>query len=77
MTRWHQRIGEKGVELLLKETIEAARCGNVVKVKSFEKVIVDTTVMEKAVANPTDSRLLERGWLPRQDVTPMPGNTGA
>jgi IS5 family transposase len=49
----------------------------VVKVKSFEKVIVDTTVMEKAVANPTDSRLLERGWLPRQDVTPMPGNTGA
>jgi IS5 family transposase len=62
---------------LLKETIEAAHCGNVVKVKSFEKVIVDTTVMEKAVANPTDSRLLERGWLPRQDVTPMPSNTGA
>jgi IS5 family transposase len=62
MTRWRQRIGEKGVERLLKEAIEAAHRGNVVKVKSFEKVIVDTTVMEKAVANPTDSRLLERGW---------------
>ena len=61
MTRWRQRIGETGVERLLKETIEAAHRGNVVKVKSFEKVIVDTTVMEKAVAYPTDSRLLERG----------------
>ncbi|MGV8713151.1 MAG: IS5 family transposase [Nitrosomonas sp.] len=61
MTRWRQRIGEKGVERLLKETIEAAHRGNVVKIKSFEKVIVDTTVMEKAVAYPTDSRLLERG----------------
>lgn len=61
MTRWRQRIGEKGVERLLKETIEAAHRGNVVKVKSFEKIIVDTTVMEKAVAYPTDSRLLERG----------------
>ena len=61
MTRWRQRIGEKGVERLLKESIEAVRRGNVVKVKSFEKVIVDTTVMEKAVAYPADSRLLERG----------------
>lgn len=47
MTRWRQRIGEKGVERLLKESIEAAHRGNLVKVKSFEKVIVDTTVMEK------------------------------
>lgn len=61
MTRWRQRIGEKGVERLLKETIEAAHRGNVVKVKSFERVIVDTTVMEKAVAYPADSHLLERG----------------
>jgi transposase, IS5 family len=42
-------------------TLEAAQKGKVVKRKSFEKVIVDTTVMEKAVAYPTDSRLLERG----------------
>lgn len=31
-----------------------------VKAKTFEKIIIDTTVMEKAVAYPTDSRLLER-----------------
>lgn len=60
LTRWRQRIGEEGVEWLLTETIEAARRGKVVKAKSFEKIIIDTTVMEKAVAYPTDSRLLER-----------------
>ena len=61
LTRWRQRVGEKGVEWLLTETIEAARRGKVVKKQSFDKIIVDTTVMEKAVAYPTDSRLLERG----------------
>ena len=61
MTRWRQRVGEEGVEWLLTETIEAARRGKVVKAKSFEKIIIDTTVMEKAVAYPTDSRLLECG----------------
>ena len=60
MTRWRQRVGTEGVERLLTETIEAARRGKVVKAKSFEKIIIDTTVMEKAVAYPTDSRLLER-----------------
>ena len=61
MTRWRQRVGEEGVEWLLTETIETARRGKMVKAKSFEKIIIDTTVMEKAVAYPTDSRLLERG----------------
>ena len=50
MTRWRQRVGEEGVEWLLTETIEAARRGKVVNAKSFEKIIIDTTVMEKAVA---------------------------
>lgn len=42
------------------ETIEAAKRANVVKNTSLKRVIVDTTVMEKAIAHPTDSRLLER-----------------
>ena len=70
MTRWRQRIGEEGVEWMLTETIEAARRVKVVKAKSFEKIIVDTTVMEKAVAYPTDSRLLERG---RQHLVQLAG----
>ena len=61
LTRWRQRVGEEGVEWLLTETIAAAQRGKVVKKQSFDKIIVDTTVMEKAVAYPTDSRLLERG----------------
>ena len=73
MTRWRQRIGEEGVERLLTETITAARRGQVVKTKSFEKIIVDTTVMEKAVAYPIDSRLLERG---RQHLVKLAGTLG-
>jgi IS5 family transposase len=46
---------------LLSASIDAARRGKVVKEKSFDKVIVDTTVMEKAIAFPTDSQLLEKG----------------
>lgn len=61
LTRWRKRIGEAGVERLLSESIDAARRGKVVKEKSFDKVIVDTTVMEKAIAYPTDSQLLEKG----------------
>ena len=58
---------------MLTETIEAARRGKVVKAKSFEKIIIDTTVMEKAVAYPTDSRLLERG---RQHLVKLAGTLG-
>jgi transposase, IS5 family len=57
--RFRQVLGEAGVEQLLKTTIEAAVELKVVKRSEFERVIVDTTVQEKAVAPPSDSRLLE------------------
>ncbi|KVM61424.1 transposase [Burkholderia ubonensis] len=60
LTRWRKRLGEAGVEELLAETIEAAKRAGVIKPSSIKRVIVDTTVMEKAIAHPTDSRLLER-----------------
>ncbi len=60
LTRWRKRIGEEGVETLLMVTIEAARRGGLAKASSVEHVIVDTTVMLKAIAYPTDSRLLEK-----------------
>ena len=59
LTRWRKRIGEEGVETLLAVTIEAAHAAGLIKKSSFDRVIVDTTVMPKAVAHPTDSRLLE------------------
>ena len=49
MTRWRQRIGEKGVEKLLQITIEAGKGTETITGKSFERVIVDTTVQPKAV----------------------------
>ena len=60
LTRWRKRIGEEGVETLLMATIDAARRGGVVKAASVDCVIVDSTVMPKAIAHPTDSKLLER-----------------
>ncbi len=60
LTRWRKRIGEEGVETLLMASIEAARRGGLVKASSVGRVIVDTTVMPKAIAHPTDSRLLDK-----------------
>lgn len=53
-----RRIGEEGVEVLLAVTIEAARAAGLIKCASVDRVIVDTTLMPKAIAHPTDSRLL-------------------
>ncbi len=57
--RFRRVLGEAGVEQLLKTTIEAAVAIGAVKKTEFERVIVDSTVQEKAIAHPTDSRLLE------------------
>jgi len=61
MTRWRERIGPGGMEVLLKATIEAGLDGGVVAPKDLERVTVDTTVQPKAVAHPSDARLYHRG----------------
>ena len=63
LVRWRKRIGEEGMEWLLTKTIEAAQSSGAVSKRSMTQVIVDTTVMEKAIAHPTDSRLLETARL--------------
>ena len=57
--RFRSAIGEAGVEELLKATITTAVTTKAVRPHEFERVIVDTTVQEKAIAHPVDSRLLE------------------
>jgi IS5 family transposase len=61
LTRWRQRIGADTLEVLLAETLAAAQRAGAVQDKHFERITVDTTVQTKAVAHPTDSRLLHRG----------------
>lgn len=60
LTRWRKRIGEEGVETLLMVSIDTARRIGMMKASSMDRVIVDTTVMPKAIAHPTDSWLLEK-----------------
>ncbi len=60
LTRWRQRLGEKGVESLLSATINAAIESKAVKSRDLKRITVDTTVQEKAIAFPTDSRLYNR-----------------
>ena len=73
LTRWRKRIGEEGVETLLLVSIDAARRGGMLKASSLDKIIVDTTVMPKAIAHPTDSRLFEKS---RQHLVKLADENG-
>jgi IS5 family transposase len=52
-------LGNDGIEELLAFTIPAAHNMKFVSKKQMQTLVVDTTVQHKAVAHPTDSRLLE------------------
>ena len=60
LTRCRQRIGESGCETIVQVTVSAGVKSKAVKATDFRRVNVDTTVQEKAVSYPTDSKLLNR-----------------
>jgi len=60
MTRWRNRLKSEGLEALLFETIHAGLKTKVLKRTSLQRLNVDTTVQEKAVTFPTDSKLYHR-----------------
>jgi IS5 family transposase len=60
LTRWRQRMGENELVALLQESLSVATRTGAAKPSDFTKVIVDTTVQEKAVAFPTDAKLMHR-----------------
>jgi IS5 family transposase len=60
MTRWRQRMGEDRLVALLQESLAAATRTGAAKPADFTRVILDTTVQPKAIAHPTDAKLLFR-----------------
>jgi IS5 family transposase len=59
LVKFRRLLGEEGVEEMLSHTVAAAQNLKFISKKQIETVIVDSTVQPKAVAHPTDSRLLE------------------
>ncbi|MEY4748589.1 MAG: hypothetical protein RIQ60_803 [Pseudomonadota bacterium] len=59
LIKFRQLLGEEGVEELLAQTINVAVELKLIKPQELSRVIVDSTVQHKAIAHPTDSRLLE------------------
>jgi len=60
LTRWRQRLGEGQLVALLQESLSVAHKTGALATKDLERVAVDTTVQPKAVAHPTDARLVHR-----------------
>ena len=60
LVRWRKRLGTSGMDKILQSSIRAASACGLVKPSSLKQVIADTTVQEKAIAHPTDARLLNR-----------------
>src|SRR3989339_1419970 len=57
MVKWRHRVGSERMEILLKETLSTAVREKHIRPSDASKIIVDTTVQEKAIAFPTDARL--------------------
>ena len=60
MTRWRNRLKSEGLEALLSKTIHAGLKTKVLSRASLQRLNLDTTVQEKAVMFPTDSKLYHR-----------------
>ena len=66
LTRWRQRMGEEKLVALIQESLATATRTGAAKPSDFSRVILgssprtDTTVQPKAVAFPTDARLMHR-----------------
>ncbi len=60
LVKWRQRVGEAGMETVFCQTVVTAQKAGLLRASHLNKVNIDTTVQEKAVAYPTDARLYYR-----------------
>ena len=63
MTRWRQRLGEAELAALIQESLSVAHKLKAIEPKDLQRVAVDTTVQPKAIAHPTDARLMHRALV--------------
>jgi IS5 family transposase len=76
LTRWRQRLGETELVALLQESLSVAHKTGALATRDLERVAVDTTVQPKAIAHPTDARLMHRALeklvaLARREGVPL------
>lgn len=60
LVKWRQRVGAEKLNLLLQETITLAVAEQEVSPRELQQVTVDTTVQEKNITHPTDSKLYHK-----------------
>jgi IS5 family transposase len=60
LVKWRQRVGEEKLTLLLQETLAVAVKDQHITQRELAHVNVDTTVQEKNITHPTDSKLYHR-----------------
>ena len=63
LVKWRKRVGAKGMEKLLSHTIDTAKYLGLVTDKILKNVNVDTTVQEKFITFPTDSKLCHKARI--------------
>ena len=73
LTKWRQRIGAEQLVQLLEETISLAKRERHVSDKDLSRVNVDTTVQEKNITHPTDSKLYYKAILKLADAAQCRG----
>ncbi len=59
LVKFRRLLGDEGVEELLAQTVNTAVELKLIKPQELQRLIVDSTVQHKAIAHPTDSKLLE------------------
>ena len=61
MSRFRERLKKKKLYKLLQETIKSGIKTKVIKPKSVECTVIDSTVQEKNITYPTDAKLYYKG----------------
>ena len=61
MSRFRERLKKKKLYKLLQETIKSGFKTKVIKPKSVECTVIDSTVQEKNITYPTDAKLYHKG----------------